>query len=120
MTTTMTMHVDATRTLLLSQGYEPVKIIPWQRAITLLFNGKVEVVDEYEDKTIRSVTFELKMPSVVRFLRFLKRMKPVIRFKTPETCGAMRRIRQVKQGDNVFSFYQTPEPEPVLHTASEE
>ena len=30
------MHVDATRTLLLSQGYEPIKIIPWQRAMTLL------------------------------------------------------------------------------------
>ncbi len=43
-----------------------------------------------------------------------------IRFKAPETCGPMRRARQVKQGDNVFSFYQTPEPEPVSHTASEE
>ena len=31
----------------------------------LLFEGKVEVVNEYEDKFIRSVTFELKMPSVI-------------------------------------------------------
>jgi 5-methylcytosine-specific restriction endonuclease McrA len=67
-------------TLVLSSSYEPLCRIPWQRAITLLFNGKVEVVDEYEDKTIRSVTFELKMPSVVRFLRLLKRIKPVVRF----------------------------------------
>ena len=31
----MQVHVDATRTLLLSQGYEPIKIISWQRAMTL-------------------------------------------------------------------------------------
>jgi 5-methylcytosine-specific restriction endonuclease McrA len=67
-------------TLVLNATYEPLCRVPWQRAITLLFNGKVEVVDEYEDKTIRAVTFELKMPSVVRFLRLLKRRKPVIRF----------------------------------------
>ena len=68
------------QTLVLNATWQPVARIPWQRAITLLFLGKVEVVEEYEDKTIRSVTFEVKMPSVVRFLRMLKRRKPVIRF----------------------------------------
>lgn len=67
-------------TLVLNAGWQPVARIPWQRAITLLFLGKVELVEEYEDKTICSVTFEVKMPSVVRFLRMLKRRKPVIRF----------------------------------------
>ena len=60
-------------TLVLNASYQPVARITWQRAITLLFLGKVEVVEAYEDKTIRSVTFEVKMPSVVRFLRMLKR-----------------------------------------------
>ena len=67
-------------TLVLNARWQPVARIPWQRAITLLFLGKVQVVEEYEDKTIRSVTFEVKMPSVVRFLRMLKHRKPVIRF----------------------------------------
>jgi 5-methylcytosine-specific restriction endonuclease McrA len=67
-------------TLVLNATWQPVARIPWQRAITLLFLGKVEVVEEYEDKSIRSVTFEVKMPSVVRFLRMLKRRKPIIRF----------------------------------------
>ncbi len=67
-------------TLVLNATYQPVARIPWQRAITLLFLGKVEVLEEYEDKTIRSVTFEVKMPSVIRFFRLLKRRKPVIRF----------------------------------------
>ena len=67
-------------TLVLNATYEPVARVTWQRAISLLFSGKVEVVEEYDDKTIRSVTFEVRMPSVVRFLRMLKRRKPVIRF----------------------------------------
>ena len=67
-------------TLVLNATYEPVARVTWQRAISLLFSGKVEVVEQYDDKTIRSVTFEVRMPSVVRFLRLLKRRKPVIRF----------------------------------------
>lgn len=67
-------------TLVLDARWLPVARITWQRAITLLFLGKVEVVEEYEDKTIHAVTFAVKMPSVVRFLRLLKRRKPVIRF----------------------------------------
>ena len=67
-------------TLVLNATWQPVARIPWQRAITLMFLGKVQVVEEYEDKTIRSVTFEVKMPSVVRFLRMLKYRKPVVRF----------------------------------------
>ncbi len=59
-------------TLVLNASYEPVARVPWQRAITMLVNGKVEVVEEYDDQTIRSVTFEIKMPSVVRFLRYLR------------------------------------------------
>ncbi len=67
-------------TLVLNATYEPVGRVSWQRAITLLFSGKVEVVEEYEDHKVRSVTFEIKVPAVVRFLRVLKRRKPVIRF----------------------------------------
>lgn len=67
-------------TLVLNRSYQPVARIPWQRAITLLFLGKVGLVEAYEEKTIRSVSFEIKVPSVVRFLRMLARRKPVIRF----------------------------------------
>ena len=71
------MNAVDTRTLLLSQGYEPIKVISWQRAITLLFLGKVEVVEEYTDD-IRSVTLVIKIPAVVRLLRaFRRHAKPV-------------------------------------------
>ena len=64
-------------TLLLNSSFEPIKVICWQKAVTLLFLGKVEIVDSY-DQEIRSVSLALKMPAVVRLLRYvkLKRRKP--------------------------------------------
>ncbi len=67
-------------TLVLSAWYEPVARISWQRAITLIFAGKVEVVDEYQDREIRSINFSIKMPAVVRFLRSLAGRKSGVRF----------------------------------------
>jgi 5-methylcytosine-specific restriction endonuclease McrA len=67
-------------TLVLSPGYEPIAKIHWQRAVTLLFMGKVQVVEEYEDREIRSITFSIKMPSVVRFLRAVRSKKKIVKF----------------------------------------
>jgi 5-methylcytosine-specific restriction endonuclease McrA len=67
-------------TLVLDASYQPVAVIGWQRAVTLLFEGKIEVIEEYEDAFIRSVTIELKMPSVVRFLRAIRGRKRAIKF----------------------------------------
>ncbi len=43
------------QTLLLNATYEPLKIVHWQKAITLLCQGKVEVVDVY-DREIHGVS----------------------------------------------------------------
>ena len=67
-------------TLVLSAAWEPMEIVPWQRAITLLWMKKVEIVEEYEDRNIRTVSVELKMPSVVRFQRALKNRKRAVKF----------------------------------------
>jgi len=64
----------------LSQGYEPIKVISWQRAITLLFQGKIEVLREYEGCDIRSSTVVIKMPAVVRILQAFRRNKKNIKF----------------------------------------
>lgn len=69
-------------TLLLNSSFEPIKIISWQKAITLLFLGKVEVVDSYE-REIRSISLALKLPAVVRLLKYIhlgKRRPPLTRF----------------------------------------
>jgi 5-methylcytosine-specific restriction endonuclease McrA len=59
------------QTLVLNASYEPLKVVDWQRAMTLWAQGKVEVIAEY-DKEVRSVTFSFKLPSVVRLLRFVR------------------------------------------------
>ncbi len=64
------------RTLVLDQGYQPHRVVSWQRAITMFFAGKVEVVEEYEDD-IRSVSFTIKMPAVVRLLRAVRGQRGV-------------------------------------------
>ncbi len=71
--------VATARTLLLNSTYEPMKVISWQRAVTLLWLGKVEVIRTY-DRDIRSVTFKIRMPAVVRLLRFIRRKRPQISF----------------------------------------
>ena len=59
------------QTLLLNATYEPLKIVHWQKAITLMCQGKVEVVAEY-DREVRSVSISFKLPSVIRLLRFIR------------------------------------------------
>jgi 5-methylcytosine-specific restriction endonuclease McrA len=67
-------------TLVLSAAFEPVARVCWQRAVTLLFAGKVEVVEEYEDRWVRSVTLEIRVPSVIRFLKGLRGRRHVVKF----------------------------------------
>ena len=67
------------RTLLLSQSYEPLKVISWQRAFTLLCLGKVEVLEEY-DQDIRSITIVFKMPAVVRLINAFRRHRKPVKF----------------------------------------
>jgi 5-methylcytosine-specific restriction endonuclease McrA len=59
------------QTLVLNATFEPIKIVSWQRAITLFYQGKAEVIAEHNTE-VRAVTFTFKLPSVVRLLRFVR------------------------------------------------
>jgi 5-methylcytosine-specific restriction endonuclease McrA len=72
-------QVDTTRTLLLTQGYEPIKIVSWQRAITLWSLDKVDIVDEY-DAEIRAVSFVVRVPAVIRLRKAVRRHVRPVRF----------------------------------------
>ena len=56
------MEPTHSRTLVLSQGFEPVNIVSVQRAITLLFLGKVEVIEEY-DGNVKTISAIFKTPA---------------------------------------------------------
>lgn len=66
---------------MLNASFEPLHIVTWQRAIQLLFQGKVEVVEESEHE-VRTVRFTIKVPAVLRLLNYvhLGRKKEIVRF----------------------------------------
>jgi 5-methylcytosine-specific restriction endonuclease McrA len=76
----------ADRTLLLNSTYEPLKVIPWQRAMILMWLGKVEVVRSY-DRVIRSVSFRVALPAVVRLLRFVRKKRQPLSFSRKNLFG---------------------------------
>jgi len=65
--------------LLLNISYEPLRIINWQKAVTMLCLGKVEVIEEY-GREVHSISFTIKLPSVVRLLKMVKRAKTPVKF----------------------------------------
>lgn len=55
-------------TLVLSPEWEPINQISWQDAVlAVLGDRNVEVIEEYEDRYCRSVTFSMKIPAVIRY-----------------------------------------------------
>jgi 5-methylcytosine-specific restriction endonuclease McrA len=58
-------------TLLLNSTYEPLRVLHWQKAITLLWQGKVEVLEVY-DRQIHGISISIKLPSVMRLLKLVK------------------------------------------------
>jgi 5-methylcytosine-specific restriction endonuclease McrA len=67
------------RTLLLNPWMAPHKIISWERAVVLVVLGKVDVIEEY-DEEIRSRSFSLRAPAVVRLKKARSTTKQVVRF----------------------------------------
>jgi 5-methylcytosine-specific restriction endonuclease McrA len=54
------------KVLALSHTYEPLGVINWEKAITLLCAGKVKTLSEY-DQEVRSPSISFRVPSVVVF-----------------------------------------------------
>jgi len=63
-------------TLVLSSAYEPMSQVSWQRAIGMWFAGRVEILEQYEDRIIRTVSSAIRMPAVVRFVGAVLRKYP--------------------------------------------
>ncbi len=65
------------QTLVLDVGYQPVSRVEWETAIVWVLERVVEVVDEYEDRSIRTVSWSVKMPSIVRFLKPIHKKRAI-------------------------------------------
>jgi 5-methylcytosine-specific restriction endonuclease McrA len=67
------------RTLLLNTTFEPLAIVSWKKAVTLMFLEKVEVIKEY-DREVKSVSARVKLPAVLRLLRFVRKNRLNVKF----------------------------------------
>jgi 5-methylcytosine-specific restriction endonuclease McrA len=56
------------RVLVLDSQYQPLEILSWEKAISLVVTNRAEVLEEY-DQVVRSPSIELKIPSVIRKTR---------------------------------------------------
>lgn len=54
------------KVLALSSNYEPLGIISWHKAVTLLFTNKVTALEEYKE-IINSPSITMRMPAVILF-----------------------------------------------------
>jgi 5-methylcytosine-specific restriction endonuclease McrA len=75
--------LKSARSLLLNASYEPMKIISWQRALILWFQGKADVV-EYHNTFVRSVRSSFQLPSILRLKSYVR----------PRSLGAVRFCRE--------------------------
>jgi 5-methylcytosine-specific restriction endonuclease McrA len=69
----------STATLLLTPWMAPHKVISWQRAVVLLWLGKVEVLEEY-DEPIVGPSLVLRTPAVVRLRKGSAPVRHRVRF----------------------------------------
>ena len=67
-------------TLVLNADYTPMAFIDWQRAMVLFYEGKVNIVENYPDRTVHSAQAEYPVPCVVQFKKFTSKRKRVIKF----------------------------------------
>jgi 5-methylcytosine-specific restriction endonuclease McrA len=59
--------------IVLNASYEFMGLISWQKAMTLLIAGKVEIVKESE-RIIRTVSRSFRVPAIIRLIKFIRRV----------------------------------------------
>lgn len=60
----------STGVLILNSGYEPLKVVSWQKALILWFQDKVDIL-EYHAVHVRSATKSFRLPSVIRLRKYI-------------------------------------------------
>lgn len=89
-----------TRTLLLTQAYTPHKVIALDRAVSMLFLGKIEVVEEYQEVLGRVAETRLKdFPHLARaYKRRVGDELGDLIIRVPSVATLTRQIGSIKRG----------------------
>jgi 5-methylcytosine-specific restriction endonuclease McrA len=67
------------RTLVLTPGMQPIRIAQWQESVVLAWQGKADVLEEYE-ATVSSPSVTLNIPAVVRLHKAVHLHKGGVKF----------------------------------------
>lgn len=67
-------------TLALNSDYTPMAFLKWERAMVLLCENKVSVLEAYDTKFIHTSQAVFPMPAVVVFKKYARKKKRVIKF----------------------------------------
>lgn len=81
------------KVLVLNQNYEPLNICVWQRAISLIYVGKA-VVLENDSQMLHSPSVTMRMPSVIRIARHIKRPLPEVKLSRQSLMARDQRTCQ--------------------------
>lgn len=75
------LHMSSLRSLLLNASYEPMRVVTWQKALVLWFQGKADIL-EFHTAFARTINDKFRLPSVIRLRTYVSRKKPnhAIRF----------------------------------------
>jgi len=58
--------------LLLNASYEPLTVVSWKRAMTLVISGRAEMIEQAGDRVVRSAGgAEFPLPQVVRLMSMI-------------------------------------------------
>ena len=60
----------STAVLLLNADYSPIKVISWERAVVMLLDEKVRLVEEYAGRAVRSARNTMAFPAVVALVKY--------------------------------------------------
>ena len=66
--------------LVLNSTYEPLQVCSLRRALKLVFRDKAEVIENYDGQYIRSVSFSMALPIVIRLVYYVKKPYQHVRF----------------------------------------
>lgn len=75
--------MPVTTVLVLNQNYEPLNVCNARRAIVLVLRGKAEVVETARD-VWHSATRVIRLPSVIRLVKYIRRPRPKVRLSRKE------------------------------------
>lgn len=76
------------QTLQLNASYEPMRVIPWQRAVCMWLDGKVEILETYAERVYDAINDWCgKKPAVVRLLQYVSTFRHKVKFSRINVFG---------------------------------